>query len=67
MRNQATFTRDEIVRVLRRNLERWRYMRTSDKAKSDHAVAAYQEVAIQLLGEPVEVESTTLTTKRDKR
>ena len=65
MIRQATFTRDEIVRVLRRNLERWRVVRTSDKAKSDHAVAAYQEVALQLLGEPIEVEAGQ--SKRERR
>lgn len=56
MKPPRTFSEEHVRAVLRRQLERWRLMRTSDPAKSQAQVAAYQEVAVKLLGEPIDIE-----------
>jgi arsenate reductase-like glutaredoxin family protein len=58
-----TFTEEHVRAVLRRQLERWRLMRTSDPEKSQAQVAAYQEIAVQLLGRPIVVEDPMRATQ----
>lgn len=63
MSPSRTFTEEHVRAVLRRQLERWRLMRTSDPEKSQAQVAAYQEIAVQLLGRPIVVEDPMRATQ----